>query len=88
MAALWQHEDKVRGLAPEARAAYRLTHDKAIVEELFQLWEKTLAQISQKSSLAKAIEYALRRRKVLERFLHDGHIELASNIVERAIRPR
>ena len=88
MSALWHYEDKVRGQSPKARAAYRLKHAKAIVEELFQLWEKTSSQISQKSSLAKAIDYALRRRKVLERFLYDGRIELDSNIVERAIRPQ
>lgn len=88
MSTLWHHEDKVRGQSPEARAAYRLKHGKAIVEALFQLWEKTSSQISQKSSLAKAIDYALRRRKVLERFLYDGRIELDSNIVERAIRPQ
>ncbi|CAL4867901.1 IS66 family transposase ISRel15 [Asticcacaulis sp. MM231] len=88
MAALWRHEDEVRGQSPEVRAAYRLAHSEAVVDDLFKLWEKTLPQLSQKSSMAVAIKYALRRREVLERFLYDGRIELDSNIVERAIRPQ
>jgi transposase len=88
MAELWHHENAVRGQSPAARAEHRLAHDQAIVSDLFKLWETTLPQISQKSSLAKAINYALKRRDILERFMFDGRIELDSNIVERAIRPQ
>lgn len=44
-------------------------------------------RLSGKSKLAEAIRYALSRRIALERFLSDGLIKIASNIVERAIRP-
>jgi len=61
---------------------------RAIVQELFALWERELPCLSGKSKLAEAIRYALARRPVLERFLADGRIEIDSNIVERAIRPQ
>jgi hypothetical protein len=37
--------------------------------------------------LAEAIRYSLTHWEGLTRFLHDGHIELDTNPVERAIRP-
>ena len=49
--------------------------------------EQQLACIAASSTLAKAIKYALGRWKDLCRFLSDGHIELDTNPVERAIRP-
>jgi len=44
--------------------------------------------ISKAIVLAEAIRYALDRREAFEQFLHDGRIEIDSNIVERAIRPQ
>lgn len=38
--------------------------------------------------LAEHIRYAMTRRTTLENFIHDGRIEIDSNIVERAIRPQ
>lgn len=46
-----------------------------------------LATVSQKGNLAEAFRYALSRWNGLWRFLDDGHIEIDSNIAERAIRP-
>jgi transposase len=43
--------------------------------------------VSQKSTIAEAIRYALSRWEGLCRFIADGRIEIDSNIVERAIRP-
>jgi predicted DNA-binding protein len=59
-----------------------------VIADLFSLWEKELPKLSGKSKLAEAIRYAIARRIILERFLHDGRIEIDSNIVERAIRPQ
>ncbi|UHS63930.1 transposase [Agrobacterium vaccinii] len=44
--------------------------------------------MSGKSKTAEAIRYAINRRQSLERFLDEGCIEIGSNIVERAIRPK
>ncbi|MDE2075387.1 MAG: IS66 family transposase [Alphaproteobacteria bacterium] len=88
MAPLWQIEDEIRGHSSEHRSAIRQQRSRAIVHELFTLWERELPRLSGKSKLAEAIRYALSRRPVLERFLDDGRIEIDSNIVERLIRPQ
>jgi len=88
MKALWAVEDEVRGKPPEIRAAARQSQSAQLVDDLYKLWEQTLARISAKSELAKTIRYATGHRESLERFLHDGRIEIDSNIVERAIRPQ
>jgi Transposase IS66 family len=49
--------------------------------------EVKLAVVSQQGKVAAALRYALSRWAGLSRFLDDGHIEIDSNIVERAIRP-
>jgi transposase len=88
MVPLWRIEDEIRGQAPEQRCALRRQRSRAIVHDLFALWERELPRLSGKSKLAEAIRYALSRRPALERFLEDGRIEIDSNIVERLIRPQ
>lgn len=88
MATLWAIEEKVRGRSPDVRVAARQQASAAIVADLYKLWQDTLPRISGKSKLAEAIRYALNRRGAFEQFLHDGRIEIDSNIVERAIRPQ
>lgn len=88
MAMLWAVEDNIRGKDPDARRAARQKHSAATVAELWPFWEKELARISGKSKLAEAIRYARSRREALERFLHDGRLDIDSNAVERAIRPQ
>jgi hypothetical protein len=88
MADLWKLESEVRGQDPDVRAAARQAISAPTVAGLFTLWQQTLPRISGKSKLAEAIRHAIARRDIFERFLTDGLIELDSNIVERAIRPR
>ena len=88
MTELWKLEAEVRGQSPESRAAARQAASAPIVANLFTLWQQTLPRISGKSKLAEALRYAISRRKIFERFLTDGLVELDSNIVERAIRPQ
>jgi transposase len=88
MTALWRLEGEVRGQPAEARQAVRAETSAPLVAELFARWEKELARIPGKSKLAEAIRYAIARRADLERFLHDGRLDIDSNIVERAIRPQ
>lgn len=88
MGALWSIEEKVRGQGPDVRVAARQDASAAVVADLYKLWQDTLSRISGKSKLAEAIRYALNRREAFEQFLHDGRIEIDSNIVERAIRPQ
>jgi transposase len=88
MTALWRLEGEVRGQPAEARQAVRAETSAPLVAELFARWEKELGRIPGKSKLAEAIRYAIARRADLERFLHDGRLDIDSNIVERAIRPQ
>jgi transposase len=88
MRQLWAVEDQVRGQSTQARLAARRASSVAIVQALFDLWERELPLISGKSKLAEAIRYARSHRAALELFLADGRVEIDSNIVERAIRPQ
>jgi transposase len=88
MAALWAVEEEIRGNDPETRRATRQDQSAAIVTELWTFWEQELRRISGKSKLAEAIRYARSRREALERFIHDGRLDIDSNAVERAIRPQ
>jgi transposase len=88
MVSLWAVEERIRGQDPHARRTARQEQSAAIVAELWPFWEKELGRISGKSKLAEAIRYARSRREALERFLHDGRLDIDSNAVERAIRPQ
>lgn len=88
MGVLWSIEEKVRGETPDVRVAARQETSAAVVADLYKLWRDTLPRISGKSKLAEAIRYALSRREAFVHLLHDGRIEIDSNIVERAIRPQ
>ncbi|WP_226584603.1 IS66 family transposase [Acuticoccus sediminis] len=88
MAALWHLEAEIRGRPAEARQGVRQKMAAPIVAELFERWTGELARIPRKAKTAEVIRYALPRRAALARFLHDGRVELDSNIVERAIRPQ
>jgi len=88
MASLWAVEERIRGQDPHARCTARQEQSAAIVAELWPFWKTELGRISGKSKLAEAIRYARNRREALERFLHDGRLDIDSNAVERAIRPQ
>jgi transposase len=51
MAKLWQVEETARGQSPDARVVARQQTSAAIVNELFDFWQKTLPRISGKSKL-------------------------------------
>jgi Transposase IS66 family len=88
MAALWGLEQQIRGRGPEDRRAARRQAAAPIVAALFARWEDELTRVPGKSKLAEAIRYASTRRVELERFLHDGRLDIDNNTVERAIRPQ
>lgn len=53
---------------------------------LKQQLETALHQVSAKSALATAIQYALSRWPALTRYCDDGVLEIDNNIAERALR--
>lgn len=84
---LYAIETRVRGLPPTRRLAERRACSKPVVDALKTWLEAQLCRLSDRSTLAEAIKYALARWVGLTRFLDDGRIELDTNPVERAIRP-
>ena len=53
MKQLWAVEDEVRGQSPQTRLSARNATSAAIVQTLFDLWERELPRISGKSKLAE-----------------------------------
>jgi transposase len=88
MKTLWALEDRIRGKAPELRRAARQEHSAPVVQALWALWESELPRVPGKSKTAEAVRYAIGRRDALERFLHDGRLDIDNNTVERTIRPQ
>ena len=87
IADLYAIETEIRGRSADGRRNVRQDRTKPLVEALKTWMEVKLAAVSQKGKVAAAIRYALSRWVGLSRFLDDGHIEIDSNVVERAIRP-
>jgi hypothetical protein len=87
IAELFEIETRINGRPPAERLAVRQREAVPLLAELKKFLEKALAEISGKSTLAKAIRYALARWAALTRYTTDGRLEMTNNAVERAIRP-
>jgi transposase len=87
IAELFAIEARINGRTPAERLAVRQQDAVALLGELETFLHKALNQISGKSTLAKAIRYALSRWPALTRYTTDGRLEMTNNAVERAIRP-
>lgn len=86
IAVLYEIEAEVRGQLPEQRSAHRQSRAGPLLDD-FKAWlTETLAKLSQKSALAEAIGYALKRWPALTRYIGDGRIEIDNNAAERALR--
>lgn len=84
--ALYAIEKQIRGLPPDERRAVRQAHSRPLLDALHGWLQQTLATLSQKSAMAKAIRYALTRWVALGRYCDDGRIEIDNNAAERALR--
>jgi transposase len=87
IAELYAIEAEIRGRSPDERRTVRHERAAPVVDGLKAWFETKLAMVSQKSTVAEAIRYALTRWEGLCRFIADGRVEIDSNVVERAIRP-
>lgn len=84
--ALYAIESEIRGRPPDERAANRQSRAGPLLESLRQWLCETLAKVSKKSELAKAIGYVLMRWSALTRYRDHGGIEIDNNAAERALR--
>ena len=83
---LYAIEAAIRGKPPEARRALRQAQALPALDRLQAWMHETLAKLSQKSALAEAIRYALKRWDALCAYAHDGRAEIDNNAAERALR--
>ena len=87
IAALYAIEASIRG-EPAAIRLKRRTEQSAPLFARFRAWlDTTLARVSGKSDLAKAIRYALNRWEALTLVLRDGRVCIDNNAAERSMRP-
>ena len=84
--ALYAIEAEIRGSPPQQRAAIRQARAGPLLDSMREWLRQTLARVSKKSELAKAIGYVLTRWSALTRYVEDGRIEIDNNAAERALR--
>ena len=84
--ALYAIEKAIRGRPPDERRTVRRQRSRPLLDALHAWLQQTLATLSRKSALAKAIFYALHRWEALCRFCDHGRIEIDNNAAERALR--
>ena len=87
IAELFEIETRINGCTAQERLAVRQQEAVPLLGNLESYLNNALNQISGKSTLAKAIRYALSRWDALTRYTTDGRLEMTNNAVERAIRP-
>jgi transposase len=87
IADLFAIERELRGREPGARLEARRERSLPLLDELRGFLDASLARVSGKGSLARAVRYALTRWEALTRFTTDGRLEMSNNAAERAIRP-
>jgi len=84
---LYTIEAEIRGQSPELRRTQRQAKSRPLVADLEAWMMEQLKAVPGKSPMAETLRYALGRWDGLARFLDDGHLELDTNTVERAMRP-
>jgi transposase len=87
IAALYAIEQQAREMTAEDRRAHRQHHAKPLVDALFDWLIKLRPTIAGNSGTANAIDYSLKRKTALTRYLDDGRYPIDNNPVENAIRP-
>lgn len=87
IAALYRIEADIRGKDAAHRRDVRQAKSQKLVAELCTWFQAQAGTLPGRGPTAQAIGYALKHWDGLERFLHDGRIEMDTNTVERAMRP-
>lgn len=85
--ALYDIEDRIRGMSADQRRTLRQQHARPILADLKSWIEEMLSTLPQKQKLAEAMRYALSRWAALSVYIDDGRVEIDNNIAERAMRP-
>ncbi len=86
IAELYAVESEIRGRPPDERKEVRQARSVPLIASLHGWMQHTLAKVSRKSEIARAIRYALGRWPALLRYCDDGLLEIDNNAAERALR--
>lgn len=86
IAGLYAIERAIRGQPPDERRRIRQQQAAPRLQALKGWMDQTLAVISHKSDLGKAILYSARRWAALTRYVDDGRIEIDNSAAERGLR--
>jgi transposase len=76
-----------QGYSYEQRLELRQTESIPVLQNIHQWLKDNVMQVLPKSTIGKAINYALARWDKLCIYTHHGHLEIDNNPVENAIRP-
>ncbi len=83
---LYAIEEAIRDKPPAFKRQRRQAEAKPILDAFKPWLEAARRRLPPKSSLAKAIQYALARWTALTRYLEDGQLDMDNNRAERALR--
>ena len=84
---LYDVQTQTRFLPASKRVALRQEYAKPIFDDLEVWLKEQLGKVSSKTSLAKAIKYALARLPKAQPYLDHGFLEFDNNTAKRAVRP-
>jgi transposase len=86
IAALYAIEAETNGKSAEHRLAERQARSKPLLDGLHDWLLTQRRRLSGKSTLGKAMQYALNRWDALARYLADGRLSIDNNLAERQLR--
>lgn len=82
-----EREAKAKNLTPDERYQLRQEKSKPLADK-FNLWIDQIAPtLLPQSALGGAVDYCIKYREGLMRFLDDGRLEIDNNLTEQAIKP-
>lgn len=85
IAKLYAIEKEAKDLSPEERHAARVAA-RPLLDELFDWMGRARSFVLDRSPMAEALDYALKNRGALTRYVEDGRLPIDNNGVERALR--
>jgi transposase len=83
---LYAIEAAINGQSPEQRRAARQAQSKPLLEALHDWMLQQRRRLSGKSTLGKALQYALNRWDALVRYVEDGRLSIDNNLAERLLK--
>ncbi len=78
-AALYEIEHNAAVLDAEERRRLRQSQAKPVCDALYEWMVAQRKLVSEGSSIAKALDYSLKRWEALTRYLDDGHVPIDNN---------